>query len=88
MRKTSTPPAPKSSAERASQYRRRRKAEGLVAVKCYLAPDAVAYLGALCKIHDATISEAISMTVARAFRGDAFESSLTVAASSINTEQS
>ncbi len=63
-------PAAMTSAERTKAYRQRLKAKGQVAVKCYLPPEAMAYLGALCDIHHVTISEAVAMAVARALRGD------------------
>jgi hypothetical protein len=59
-----------TTAERSMAYRDRQKASGLVAVKCYLAPDAMAYLGALCAIHRITLSEAVALALAAALRGE------------------
>lgn len=67
---------PLTNAQRAKAYRLRRKVEGLATVKCYLPADAMAYLGALCQIHDVTISKAVAMAVTHALRGDVLPSSV------------
>lgn len=62
-------PKAQSPAQRSKSYRDRLDERGLKPVKCYLAPDQVAYLDALCKIHKVTISEAIGMALTALFRG-------------------
>jgi len=57
-------------AERTKAYRQRQLAAGLTAVKCYLPPESMAYLRALCAIHRITLSEAIALAVASAVRGE------------------
>lgn len=64
-------PDAKTTAERSKAYRAGLKADGYKAVKCHLKPDAMAYLEALRKIHGVTLSDAISMALAAAIRGDA-----------------
>lgn len=63
-------PDAKTTAERAKDYRNRQKASGLREVKCVLPPEAIAYLEALRKIHDVSISDAISMALRAAIRGE------------------
>lgn len=63
-------PDAKTPAERAKDYRDRQKACGLKEVKCALPPETIAYLEALRKIHDFTLSDAITMAVMAVFRGD------------------
>lgn len=66
------PPSPdaQSSAQRSKAYRERLMAKGHTAVKCYLPPDAMAYLHALCDIHHVSLSEAVALAVAAALRGE------------------
>ena len=63
-------PDAKTAAERARAYRNRQKASGLREVKCALPPEAIAYLEALRKIHDITLSDAITLSVMAVFRGE------------------
>ena len=51
-----TKPSAMTPAQRAKMYRQRQKQAGMTAVKCYLPTDAIASLGALCEVHDLTIS--------------------------------
>lgn len=60
----------KTTAERAKAYRDRQKASGLREVKCVLPPETIAYLEALRKIHNVSISDVISMAVMAVFRGE------------------
>lgn len=60
-----------SQAERAKSYRARKKGEGLKEIKCYLGPEQLAYLDALCKIHQVPIAEAISLALNALLRGEA-----------------
>lgn len=62
-------PAAQTQAERSKAYRDRRQAEGLKSVKCFLAPDQMAYLSALCQIHQITIAEAISVALTSLMKG-------------------
>lgn len=57
-------------AQRSKAYRAGLKDKGLTAVKFYLEPVAMAYLGALCEVHRITISEAVAMAVSAALRGE------------------
>src|SRR5512135_1350788 len=50
---SSRPPA-QSAAERARAYRQRQRQKGLKPVKLYLTPEAMAYLDALCVVHELT----------------------------------
>lgn len=63
-------PDAKSPAQRAKDCRERKKVDGLKAVKCYLPAETLSYLNALCKIHDVTISDAISMVLTAVIRGE------------------
>jgi len=62
-------PEAQTQAERSKAYRDRRQAEGLKSVKCFLAPDQMAYLSALCEIHRITIAEAISLALTSLIKG-------------------
>lgn len=57
-------------AQRAKAYRHRQRADGLTAVKCYLPPEAMAYLRALGDIHAVSLSEAVALAVTAAVRGE------------------
>jgi hypothetical protein len=59
-----------TSAQRSKAYRERLIANGCTAVKCYLPPDAMAYLRALCDIHNVSLSEAVTLAVTAALRGE------------------
>ncbi len=45
------------------------QAEGLRSVKCFLAPDQIAYLSILCQIHQITIAEAIILALTSLIKG-------------------
>ncbi len=62
-------PEAQTQAERSKAYRDRRLAEGLKSVKCFLAPDQMAYLSAVCQIHQVTIAEAISLALTSLIKG-------------------
>lgn len=62
-------PEAQTQAERSKAYRDRRQAEGLKSVKCFLAPDQIAYLSAVCQIHQVTIAEAISLALTSLIKG-------------------
>ena len=66
-----TKPATQNAAQRARMYRQRQKQAGMAAVKCYLPPDAMASLAALCEAHDLTIGEIVAKVVTGALRGEA-----------------
>lgn len=59
-----------SPAERAKSSRARKRAAGLKEVKCFLTPEQIAYLDAICKIHQVTIAEAISLALTAKLRGE------------------
>jgi len=63
-------PDAKTAAERAKTYRNRQKASGLREVKCALPKEAIAYLEALRKIHNISISDAITLALAAVVRGE------------------
>lgn len=63
-------PNAKTEAQRSKAYRQQKKIAGLKAVKCYLPPEQIAYLSALCEIHDMTIGEAVGLAVTRLIRGE------------------
>lgn len=62
---------PKSPAERTKAYRERLKTGGLREVKCYLSPEHLAYLKALCELHQVAIADAVGMALTALIRGEA-----------------
>jgi hypothetical protein len=62
-------PEAQTQAERSKAYRDRQQAEGLKSVKCFLAPDQMAYLKSVCQIHNCTIAEAISLAMTCLMKG-------------------
>ena len=58
-------------AERAKAYRARRKATGCKEVKCYLEPEHIAYLSAVCTAHQVHIAEAVALALTALIRGEA-----------------
>ena len=58
-------------AERAKAYRARRKATGCKEVKCYLEPEHIAYLSAVCTAHQVHIAEAVALALTALIRSEA-----------------